>query len=58
MPNVYIIGGPNGAGKTTTAFELFPELAKSIEFVNADFIAKGLSAFNGDGNISSHNTRK
>lgn len=45
MPNVYIIGGPNGAGKTTVALKLFPEVLASKEFVNADFIAKGLSAF-------------
>ena len=48
MPNLYIIGGPNGAGKTTVAFEVFPEVIRSHEFVNADFIAKGLSAFNTD----------
>lgn len=45
MPNVYIIGGPNGAGKTTIALKLFPEILASREFVNADLIAKGLSAF-------------
>ncbi|MEX2089678.1 MAG: zeta toxin family protein [Bacteroidota bacterium] len=46
MPNVYIIGGPNGAGKTTVALKLFPDILPSREFVNADFIAQGLSAFN------------
>ncbi len=46
MPNLYLIGGPNGAGKTTVAFEVFPQIIKSNEFVNADFISKGLSAFN------------
>jgi len=45
MPNLYLIGGPNGAGKTTVAFRLFPDILHSKEFVNADFIAKGLSAF-------------
>ena len=46
MPNIFLIGGPNGAGKTTIALQLFPEILHSHEFVNADFIAKGLSAFN------------
>jgi predicted ABC-type ATPase len=46
MPNLYLIGGPNGAGKTTVAMRLFPDILASREFVNADFIAKGLSAFN------------
>lgn len=45
MPNLYLIGGPNGAGKTTVALRLFPDILASREFVNADFIAKGLSAF-------------
>lgn len=46
MPNLYLIGGPNGAGKTTIALRLFPDILRSNEFVNADFISKGLSAFN------------
>lgn len=46
MPNLYIIAGPNGAGKTTVALKLLPEFLQCNEFVNADFIAKGLSAFN------------
>jgi predicted ABC-type ATPase len=46
MPDLYVIGGPNGAGKTTLALRLFPDVLKSNEFVNADFVAKGLSAFN------------
>lgn len=45
MPNLYLVGGPNGAGKTTVALRLFPDILASKEFVNADFIAKGLSAF-------------
>ncbi len=45
MPTVYVIGGPNGAGKTTVALRLFPDALASKEFVNADFIAQGLSAF-------------
>ncbi len=46
MPNLYLIVGPNGAGKTTIALRLFPDILQSNEFVNADFISKGLSAFN------------
>jgi predicted ABC-type ATPase len=45
MPNVYVIGGPNGAGKTTAALRILPELVNCREFVNADQIARGLSAF-------------
>lgn len=45
MPNIYIIAGPNGAGKTTFATKyLFDELGCN-EFVNADFIASGLSRY-------------
>ena len=43
--NVYIIAGPNGSGKTTFAREFLPEYAKCPHFVNADFIAQGLSPF-------------
>jgi predicted ABC-type ATPase len=44
-PSVIIISGPNGAGKSTAAPHLLKgELAVS-EFVNADVIARGLSAF-------------
>lgn len=43
--NVYIIAGPNGSGKTTFAREFLPEYAKCPYFVNADFIAQGLSPF-------------
>ncbi len=45
MPTVHVIGGPNGAGKTTLAFRLIPRLTSGVEFVNADLIAQGLSAF-------------
>ena len=43
-PNVVVIAGPNGAGKTTTASRLLPTLG-ILHFVNADDIARGLSAF-------------
>ncbi|MBS4028735.1 MAG: zeta toxin family protein [Ignavibacteriales bacterium] len=46
MQNLYVIAGPNGAGKTTVALRLLPDFLQCNEFVNADFIAKGLSAFN------------
>jgi predicted ABC-type ATPase len=44
-PVVVVIGGPNGAGKSTTAGLLLPEALKIHQFVNADTIAAGLSAF-------------
>jgi predicted ABC-type ATPase len=49
MPEIYMIAGCNGAGKTTAAYTLLPEVFKTIEFVNADEIAKGLSPFNVEG---------
>ena len=45
MPVVHIIGGPNGAGKTTLARTLLQQYDEGAEFVNADHIAQGLSAF-------------
>ena len=44
-PNLYIIAGPNGAGKTTFARKFLPQYVECLEFVNADFIASGLSPF-------------
>jgi predicted ABC-type ATPase len=49
MPALYIIAGPNGAGKTTAAYSLLPEVFTTVEFVNADEIAKGLSPLNPEG---------
>ncbi|MDQ6756372.1 MAG: zeta toxin family protein [Bacteroidota bacterium] len=49
MPSIYIIAGCNGAGKTTAAYNLLPEVFKTIEFVNADEIARGLSPLNPEG---------
>lgn len=46
MPNVVVIAGPNGAGKSTVAPALLREHLGIGEFVNADTIARGLSAFN------------
>ena len=40
-----IIAGPNGAGKTTFAREYLPREAGCHVFINADYIAHGLSPF-------------
>jgi len=45
MPNLYIIAGSNGAGKTTVSYSVLSEALECRTFVNADEIAKGLSAF-------------
>ena len=41
QPQIIILAGPNGAGKSTIATRLIPP---SIPFLNADEIAKGLTA--------------
>ncbi|MGF2411179.1 MAG: hypothetical protein ACQUYJ_02580, partial [Ferruginibacter sp.] len=48
MPDIFIIAGCNGAGKTTAAYNLLPEVFKTVEFVNADEIARGLSPLNAE----------
>src|SRR5688500_9873100 len=45
MPHVIVIAGPNGAGKSTAAPALLHGLLGIEHFVNADVIARGLSAF-------------
>jgi len=45
MPNVIVIAGPNGAGKSTFAPALLRDTLHILEYVNADTIAEGLSAF-------------
>lgn len=45
MKQVIIIAGPNGAGKTTFAREFLPQEAATVDFINADLIASGLSPF-------------
>ena len=45
-PSIVILAGPNGAGKTTAAPFLLRDALAVTEFVNADQIAHGLSAFN------------
>jgi predicted ABC-type ATPase len=45
-PQIIIIAGPNGAGKSTLAPHLLKDTFSLLEYVNADTIAQGLSAFN------------
>src|SRR5260221_11869833 len=45
-PSVVVIAGPNGSGKSTAAPALLRGVLGVSEFVNADVIAQGLSAFN------------
>ncbi|HKA42639.1 MAG TPA: AAA family ATPase [Burkholderiales bacterium] len=45
MPNLVVIAGPNGAGKSTTAPVLLRDNFHVHDFINADTIASGLSAF-------------
>ena len=45
-PQVVIIAGPNGAGKSTLAPAVLRDAFGLLEFVNADTISAGLSAFN------------
>ena len=44
-PYIIVIAGPNGAGKSTSAPFLLRDTLGVSEFVNADTIAQGLSAF-------------
>lgn len=44
-PDVVVLGGPNGAGKSTAAPRLLRGTLAVDEFVNADTLAQGLSAF-------------
>ena len=45
MPDLIVIAGPNGAGKSTAAPVILQNFLRVHDFVNADVIAKGLSAF-------------
>lgn len=47
-PQVVIIAGPNGAGKSTLAPAVLRDTFGLLEFVNADTISAGLSAFNAE----------
>ena len=44
-PTIVILAGPNGAGKSTLAPKIIRDEWGITEFVNADEIARGLSAF-------------
>lgn len=44
-PLLVVVAGPNGSGKSTTAPRLLQQALAVSEFVNADAIALGLSAF-------------
>jgi predicted ABC-type ATPase len=43
QPTLWLIAGPNGVGKTTYAFRHIQRISGSINFVNLDEIARGLS---------------
>jgi len=45
MPDLIVISGANGAGKSTLAPYLLRDTLNIVEYVNADTIAQGLSAF-------------
>ena len=47
-PNVVILAGPNGAGKSTLAEPLLAGTLGIRLYVNADTLARGLSAFSSD----------
>lgn len=47
-PHLVVVAGPNGAGKSTAAPALLRDALEVEEFVNADTIATGLSAFRAD----------
>ena len=42
-PVCHVVAGPNGSGKSTFALEYLPAYAGSIEYVNPDLMAQGLS---------------
>lgn len=45
VPHIIAVAGPNGAGKSTRAPQLLRDTFGLMEYVNADTIAQGLSAF-------------
>jgi len=47
--SLVVLAGPNGAGKSTAAPALLKGVLGVKEFVNADVIARGLSAFDAEG---------
>ena len=42
-PTLYLIAGCNGAGKTTFAHQFLPTEVRCLNFLNADYLAQGLS---------------
>jgi predicted ABC-type ATPase len=42
-PTFWLIAGPNGVGKTTYAMRHLKSVSGSVNFVNLDEIARGLS---------------
>ena len=48
QPLIVLLAGPNGAGKSTSAAHLLRGALAVEEFVNADIIAQGLSAYRPD----------
>lgn len=46
--DIFIIAGPNGAGKTTFAKSFLPREGGCLTFINADYIAQGLSPLDPD----------
>ena len=44
-PSIVVLAGPNGAGKSTLAPVLLREKLTVLDYINADTIAQGLSAF-------------
>lgn len=44
-PHLHIVAGSNGSGKTTFASRFLPRYAGTVDFINVDLIAKGLSPF-------------
>lgn len=47
-PTLWIFAGPNGVGKTTYAFKNIRTVTDTVNFVNLDEIARGLSPFDVD----------
>ena len=47
-PQVIVMAGPNGAGKTSLAPFPLGNKVGEFPFINADAIASGLSAFDGE----------
>ena len=42
-PVCHVVAGPNGSGKSTFALRYLPDFADSVEYVNPDLMAQGMS---------------